>query len=114
MKAMRLKEIAPIEIGPLELEALHIPIKDENQRVKVYYGKGCLDCRNTGYLGRTGLFEVLDINNKVKKLINKRADASEIQKAAIEDGMMLLREAAIKKLGTGVTTFDEVIRVTSM
>ncbi len=105
---------AETEIGPMELEALHIPVKDENQRVKVFYGEGCLECRGTGYLGRTGLFEVLDVSQRIRKLINKRADSSEVQKAGREDGMMLLREAAIKKLGMGVTTFDEVIRVTSM
>ncbi|HUT55936.1 MAG TPA: GspE/PulE family protein [bacterium] len=101
-------------LGADELRALRIPVKDEKQRVKVWYGAGCLDCRSTGYFGRTGIFEVLPVSPKVMKLIRDNADAARIQKAAQEEGMMLLREVAIKKLGEGVTTFDEVVRVTAL
>lgn len=96
-----------------ELRALQVPVKDETQKVKVFFGTGCLDCRNTGYLGRTGLFEILPLTPKIMKLVRESADAARIQKAAQEEGMMLLRECAIKKLGDGVTTFEEVIRVTT-
>ena len=101
-------------LGAEELKALHVPVKDENQRVKVFTGPGCLDCRQTGYKGRTGLFEILPVNARIMKLIRENADAQRIQKAAQEDGMMLLRECALKKLGEGITTFDEVMRVTTL
>jgi general secretion pathway protein E len=101
-------------LGPVELGALHIPLKDENQKVRVFKGAGCLDCRSTGYLGRTGVFEVLPVTPKIVKLIREQADAARILKAAREDGMMLLRECALKKLGEGVTSYEEVIRVTTL
>jgi len=102
------------QLGPDELRALRIPVKDENQRVKAYYGEGCVDCRKTGYLGRTGIFEVLPVNNKIMDLVRGNVESQRIQKSAVEDGMMLLRECAIKKLGEGVTTFEEVMRVTAI
>jgi len=104
----------PTELSAEELKLLRFPMKDPGQKVTVYYGEGCLDCRQTGYYGRTGLFEVLEVNEKQKKLINAHVDAAELRKAAVEDGMMLLRECAIKKLAMGVTTFEEVVRVTAM
>jgi general secretion pathway protein E len=101
-------------LGPEELRALRVPVKDENQRVKVFHGPGCLDCRQTGYKGRTGIFEILSVTQKIMKLVRESADSVRIQKAAQEEGMMLLRECALKKLGEGVTTFDEVMRVTAL
>jgi general secretion pathway protein E len=102
------------QLGAEELKVLKFPVQDPNQKLTVFYGEGCLECRQTGYFGRTGLFEVLEVNEKQKKLINARADASELRKAAVEDGIMLLRECAIKKLAMGITTFEEVIRVTAI
>ncbi len=79
----------------------------------VNYGEGCITCRKTGYYGRTGVYEVLDVSDKIKKLILDGADSAVIKKAALEDGMSTLREGAIRKLGNGITTFEEVLRVTS-
>ena len=93
---------------------LRVPVKDESQKVRVFFGAGCLDCRNTGYRGRTGVFEVLPITPKIMKLIREDVDAQRVQKASREEGMMLLREVAIKKLGEGDTTFEEVVRVTTL
>ncbi len=103
----------PVELGSDELKELRIPLKDQAQKVMVYEGAGCLECRQTGFLGRTGIFEVLEVTEKIKKLINARADSSELVKTGVEEGMMLLRECAIKKLGMGVTSLDEVLRITS-
>jgi len=96
-----------------DLRLLGIPVKDRSKKYRVWYGEGCVECRHTGYLGRTGIFEVMEITEKIKKLINKRAPASEIKKTAIDEGMMVLREVAIKKLGMGITTVEEVLRVTT-
>jgi general secretion pathway protein E len=69
-------------------------------------------CRSTGLVGRTGVFEVLPVDDKIRKLIIAKSSAREILKQAKNDGMMTLREAAIKKLAKGITSFDEVLRVT--
>lgn len=95
-----------------DLRALGV-IPKPGMKYPVYYGEGCIACRQTGYRGRTGIFEVLPITEKIKKLINERADSAGIKKAAIEDGMMTLREGALRKLGAGITTFEEVLRVTA-
>ena len=105
---------AETSLGAEELKALHVPVKDENQRVRVFSGPGCLDCRQTGFKGRTGIFEILPVTTRIMKLIRENAEAQRIQKTAQEDGMMLLRECALKKLGEGVTTFDEVMSVTTL
>jgi type II secretory ATPase GspE/PulE/Tfp pilus assembly ATPase PilB-like protein len=79
----------------------------------VHYGEGCPTCRGTGYYGRTAIYEVLPVSEKIVRLVNDRADSKEIVKTARLDGMMTLREAGIKKLAQGHTTFEEVLRVTS-
>jgi general secretion pathway protein E len=78
----------------------------------VAFGEGCVKCRSTGLVGRTGVFEVLTVDDKIRKLIVAKSSSREISKQAKNDGMMTLREAAIKKLAKGVTSFDEVLRVT--
>ena len=75
-------------------------------------GAGCNLCRNTGYRGRDGIYEAFEITDKVRKLIKDNPDIVELRKAGLDQGMLTLREAAVKKLAMGITTFDEVIRVT--
>ncbi len=79
----------------------------------VAFGEGCVQCRSTGLLGRTGVFEVLDVDDKIRKLVVGRASSKDILKQARHDGLMTLREAAIKKLARGQTSFEEVLRVTT-
>ena len=95
-----------------DLRALAI-IPKQGMKYPVYYGEGCITCRQTGYKGRTGVFEVLEVTDKIKKLIYERRDAAAIKKVAAEDGMMTLREGALRKLGAGITTFEEVLRATT-
>jgi general secretion pathway protein E len=85
----------------------------EERQLMVPEGEGCVRCRNTGLYGRTGVFEVLDVDDKVRRMIAKRAAAKEIMRQARDDGLLTLREAAIKKLARGITTFSEVLRVTA-
>ena len=79
----------------------------------VAVGEGCVQCRSTGLLGRTGVFEVLEVDDKIRKLIVSRGTAREITNQARHDGLLTLREAAIKKLAKGLTSFEEVLRVTT-
>jgi general secretion pathway protein E len=84
------------------------------KRVKVKEGEGCFECRNTGYLGRTGIFEMMPMDDAVKTLVVQGADAPEIKREAVKNGMRTLRQSALRKLAEGVTTFQEVVRVTGL
>ena len=77
------------------------------------WGEGCAECRHTGLFGRSGVFEVLDVGRRVRGLINEGADANEIARAARVEGMETLRESALRKLADGVTTFEEIVRLTA-
>jgi general secretion pathway protein E len=99
------------ELLPEEAEAVGLT-SSRDRKVVVKYGEGCPQCRGTGYLGRTGIFEVMEMNDKIRAIIRDKADAESIRKAAVADGMIGLREAAVRTMLKGETTFDEVIRVT--
>jgi general secretion pathway protein E len=82
------------------------------RELRAWRGQGCERCRNTGLYGRVAVFEMLQVNDTVRELIINRADAAAIMRAARADGTVTLREAAIRKLAEGVTSFEEVLRVT--
>ncbi len=88
--------------------ALRIP-GTRGRKLVIKKPVGCVKCRYTGYLGRTGLFEVMPITPRIQTLINERASSQEIKREALNDGMLTLREYGIKKLARGETTFEEVI-----
>ena len=95
--------------------ALQIPVVDGRDvpELSIKVGRGCPVCRQTGMKGRTGIYEVMALTDRVRKLIHADADAVEIIKSSKSDGLTTLREAAIKKLAAGITPFEEVVRVTS-
>jgi general secretion pathway protein E len=84
------------------------------KRIKVYEGSGCFECRQTGYRGRSGIFELLQMDDKVKELINESADVQRLKREAVRGGMRTLRQASLRKLADGLTTFEEVMRVTAL
>jgi len=86
--------------------------EEEAQRVKVFKGKGCPTCNNTGYKGRVALYEVMLVKDEIKELILEGASALEIKKAAVRLGMKTLRMSGMTKIAEGVTTIEEVLRVT--
>jgi len=77
-----------------------------------YEGAGCIECNGTGYHGRLAIAELLDLSDRIRTMILERRPASEIKKAAKEEGMLFLREAAIKKVLEGRTTLREINKVT--
>ena len=79
---------------------------------EVYEGEGCDDCARTGYRGRSGIFEILLVNDVIRPLILKRSSADIIKDASVQQGMRTLREDGWQKVRTGVTTVAEVVRVT--
>src|SRR5438128_3229249 len=84
------------------------------KRIIVKEGAGCIRCRNTGYFGRTGIFEILPIDNAIRDLIDRSEDFLKIKEMAIKRGMRTLRQSALRKLAEGSTSFEEVIRVTGI
>jgi general secretion pathway protein E len=95
-----------------EAMALGIPA-DELEAHKVRRGAGCLHCRQTGYAGRDGVFQVMPVSERLRGLIAKQTSSITLLDAAREEGMRTLREAAIEKVQQGVTTVAEMVRVTS-
>jgi type IV pilus assembly protein PilB len=85
----------------------------ESKGLKVYHGRGCQECNSTGYSGRTGIFEVMPITPNIERMILAGATNQELQAQAIKDGMLTLRQAALKKLKDGVTTVEEVLAETA-
>ncbi len=84
---------------------------NKGEKFKLFRGKGCPECNNTGYFGRLGVFEVLPVSEKVGRLILERSPASEIEKQAVEEGMITMKQDGYLKVVEGITTIEEVLRV---
>jgi len=82
------------------------------EKMRVYKGKGCAVCRETGYTGRVGIFEVLVVTEKIKEMIMARIDAGQIKKQAVVEGMTTMMEDGLDKVEKGITTIEEVLRAT--
>jgi len=80
--------------------------------VELKRGKGCIQCRGTGYRGRSGIFEVLPFTESIKRIVTPKTDVEMLRAKAREEGMVTLRENAVIKLLEGKTTYEEVLRVT--
>jgi len=85
---------------------------EEAKTLKTYKGKGCSTCNNTGYKGRIGLYEVLEVTDEIRELILIGASSLELRKKAVDDGMITLRGSGLHKIRAGVTTIEEVVRET--
>ena len=85
---------------------------EESGKVKVFKTKGCSACNNTGYKGRTGLFEVLEVTDSIREVILRKGQPREIKEIALKDGMISLRQSGLVKIQEGVTTIEEVLRET--
>src|SRR5262249_45637506 len=85
---------------------------EEAPTVKVMKGAGCQTCNGSGYKGRVGLYEVMELTDKLRETIMSGATALDIKKQALEEGMISLRRSGLIKIMNGVTTVDEVLRET--
>jgi type IV pilus assembly protein PilB len=83
------------------------------EKTELYRGKGCKDCRNTGLVGRMGIFELLLMNEEIRTMVNEKKSADQIRRAAIASGMKTLLDDGIDKVKIGLTSLDEVLRVTT-
>src|SRR3990170_7295954 len=102
-----------VQINPETLLRLGVPEK-EIKDFKAYQGRGCQECTNTGFSGRTGLFEIMPIAPDIEKMILEGKSSQEIKEYAVANGMLTLRMAAIEKLKNGITSIEEVIAETTV
>ncbi|MEF3254913.1 MAG: type IV-A pilus assembly ATPase PilB [Deferribacterales bacterium] len=86
--------------------------KDEINSFVPMKGRGCDVCGGTGYKGRVALYEVMSVTENIRELILRGANANELKKAAVEEGMITLRRSGLEKVKKGITTIEEVVRVT--
>jgi type IV pilus assembly protein PilB len=95
-------------------EAELLEIFGNTHSVNIFKGKGCPVCFGTGYLGRVGIFEVMEVNEDIRKSINEREDAENIRQIAISGGMKTMNRDALQKVKEGITTIEEVVRTTKV
>lgn len=97
-----------------EVQKIMDEFKIEHDEMKIFRGEGCQHCKQTGYKGRTAIFELMVVNENIREMIYKNAPLSEIREIAInKNGMVTLKEDGIRNIVQGITTIEEVIRATS-
>jgi type IV pilus assembly protein PilB len=99
------------EVPPAALEQVGFDPEDARE-VKPYKAAGCDRCNGTGYKGRVGLYEVMEITDELRELVLVGASALELRRKAIEEGMITLRGSGLQKIKDGVTSIEEVLRET--
>jgi general secretion pathway protein E len=100
----------PYQLSPQEIVALQCS-EETKEELPLQKGTGCEKCRGTGYFGQTAIFELMEITDEIRALIHNNAGAYAIRNAAIKQGMRSLKTQAITKMKAGITTCDEVLRV---
>jgi type IV pilus assembly protein PilB len=85
---------------------------EDAQSVVPNHGKGCDKCNNTGYKGRVGLYEVMEVTEELRELILVGASSLELRRKAVDEGMLTLRSSGLRKVKDGVTTIEEIVRET--
>jgi general secretion pathway protein E len=99
------------EMDAKELIDMGLDLKQKG-KVKLKYGKGCIKCRNTGYKGRTAVYEILPYSDSLKNITSSETDLTAFRRQAVSEGLTTVREDGIKKMMAGITTYQEVLRVT--
>ncbi|HHV35935.1 MAG TPA: Flp pilus assembly complex ATPase component TadA [Syntrophomonadaceae bacterium] len=87
------------------------PLEEGEEKVTLHRAKGCFRCSNTGYKGRVGVYELLLVNEEIKRLTLQHASSSEINDAAVAEGMVTLRQDGLRKVKQGITSVEEIMRV---
>jgi len=89
------------------LKEFGINLKDQ----KFYKGAGCSECHKSGYSGRVGIYEVMEVSDNIRKMIIQKTSLDDLEKVAVKEGMVTMLQDGINKVSSGLTTIDEVIRV---
>ena len=100
------------EYTPTKEELAFIGLDSGRVKEDLWRAKGCAECRNTGYRGRTAIFEMIPMSRNLRSLVYDNANEDEIREAALKNGMIALREAGIKRVLDGTTTIEEILRST--
>ncbi|MDD5013152.1 MAG: GspE/PulE family protein [Candidatus Pacebacteria bacterium] len=109
------KELAILEDEKIIADSIRkISGKKDFDKIKFFHGKGCKFCNNSGYEGRTTIFEILNVTEEIRELINKKAPMDAIKKKAVEQGMTTMLDDGITKALMGITTFEEIKRATKV
>jgi general secretion pathway protein E len=95
-----------------EADAGEMELLGVKKRCTLYRAVGCPECNQTGYRGRTGLYELLVVDEAIRALVHRGGNEQDIRARAVENGMMLLRDDGVARVLAGETTLDEVLRVT--
>ncbi len=109
------RQICPecrVSYRPTPEELGKLGIKQAPPNLVFYRGKGCAHCINTGYRGRSGIYEILVLDDEIRNLILSKVDSSRIKAKAVGKGMLTLREDGARRILSGMTTTEEVLRVT--
>ncbi|MCP4720014.1 MAG: type II/IV secretion system protein, partial [Desulfobacteraceae bacterium] len=110
------RKICPDCVQTFEMDARELAdlgiIVSQKGSVRLSHGKGCAKCRNTGYRGRTGIYEILPYSESLKRLTSNDASLDDLRDKAVEEGLTLLRQNGIQKMLEGQTTYQEILRVT--
>jgi general secretion pathway protein E/type IV pilus assembly protein PilB len=108
------RTICPDCKTPVELPVEDLPVDfpKEGERMTVYHGTGCRSCRQTGYRGRTGIYELMLTRNTIREMVVQRVNAVAIRNQALQEGMITLRQDGWRKVLKGITTIEEVARTT--
>jgi type IV pilus assembly protein PilB len=101
----------PLQVQPEALREAGYS-EEEATKTTIYHGRGCATCNNTGYKGRVGLYEVMEITDELRELILVGASAIELKRKALDSGMITLRRSGLIKVAAGQTTMEEVVRET--
>jgi len=105
------EEYDPLPEATEDVKKVLGKLLSSQKEIKLVRGKKCSTCNNTGYLGRIGIFEVLPVTEKIARLILERAPARDIEKQALEEGMVTMKQDGYLKALEGITTLEEVLRV---
>lgn len=103
--------IEPYQVEAVDLQKMGFPVSGQG-KVELKQGKGCKECRGTGYSGRLGVFEIFPMSENIKKLVMEKATDADLRQVATREGMTTLREDAWQKVRRGLTTVEEALRVT--
>jgi type II secretory ATPase GspE/PulE/Tfp pilus assembly ATPase PilB-like protein len=107
-KHMNIKNI----LETLQKEKIIADAKQGLGEMLFYRGKGCVKCKNTGYKGRIGIYETLEVTDEISNLLLRKSDLASIQEEANKQGMIYMVEDGFIKAKNGITTIEEVLRVT--
>ena len=99
-------------LDDLDEELNLVGLEEKRLNGNLCRGKGCADCRNTGYKGRLAIFEMIPMARDIRKLVFDNANEDEIRQASLKNGMITLREAGLSRVLDGTTTIEEVMRST--